>query len=95
MGGMIGLGVSQPFFSGAEHIAQRIDQIAQKTGYLDRLAIGSDFGGLPPGLTTDIKGPEDLLKIADALSERFGFQDKQIKGIMRTNAKEWLRAAIK
>ncbi|NMC51242.1 hypothetical protein GYA54_00740 [Candidatus Kuenenbacteria bacterium] len=95
MGGMIGLGVSQPFFSGAEHIARRIDQVAQKTGQPNRLAIGSDFGGLPPGLTTDIKGPEDLVKIADALSERFGFQDEQIKGIMRTNAKEWLKAAIK
>jgi microsomal dipeptidase-like Zn-dependent dipeptidase len=95
MGGIIGLGVSQPFFSSSKHVAERINEIAQTTGQIDRLAIGSDFGGLPPGLTTDIKGPKDLVKIANTLSEQFGFQDGQIKQVMRTNAKEWLKVAIK
>jgi len=94
MGGIIGLGVSQPFFSGSRHVAERINEIAQTTGHIDRLAIGSDFGGLPPGLTTDIKGPEDLVKIADVLSEQFGLSDEQIKKVMWDNAKEWLSQAI-
>ncbi|HOZ36796.1 MAG TPA: membrane dipeptidase [bacterium] len=94
MGGIIGLCVSQPFFSGADHIAKRINQIAQRTGRIDRLAIGSDFGGLPPGLVTDIKGPEDLVKIADVLSGQFGFKDAEIEQVMRRSAKEWLETAI-
>lgn len=95
MGGIVGLGVTEPFFRSAKHVAERIDSSAQTTGRIDRLAIGTDFGGVPPDFMHDIKSPEDFKKLADILSADFGMSDVQINQILRTNAKDWLKGVIK
>lgn len=94
MGGIIGLGISRPFFDNTKKLAERIDSILQSENAIDQIAIGSDFGGLPPEVLNDIKTPADFKKIADLLSENYGISDDHIKKILRTNAKTWISKRV-
>lgn len=70
-------------------VIEAIDYVAQLTGRIDHVAIGSDMDGgfglaeSPAG----IDSAADLLKIADALSN-FGYSDEQITAVLYGN---WLR----
>lgn len=94
MGGIIGLGVSKPFFENTRKVAERIDSIAQLDDGIDRVAIGTDFGGVAPEWLNEIKKPEDFHILADALSHDFGMSDEAINKVMRANAKNWIKNAI-
>jgi microsomal dipeptidase-like Zn-dependent dipeptidase len=94
MGGIIGLGVTKPFFSSTRKVAERIDATAQITGGIDSIAIGTDFGGIPPEFLNEIKNPDDFSKLADILSAEFNLNDEQIKKVLRTNARDWIQKAI-
>lgn len=93
-GGIIGLGVSEPFFSSTQKVAERIDAISQQEGGIDHLAIGTDFGGVPPEFLKEIKNPEDFKILADILASDFKMNEGDINKVLRSNAKEWLRSAI-
>jgi len=93
-GGIMGLGVSRPFFSGIESLTERINKLAKLKNGIDRVAIGADFGGVPPEWLTEIRSPEDFKKIADLLSEEFNMDSKQINKVLRSNAKNWIKKAI-
>jgi len=95
MGGIVGLGVTKPFFSSTRAIAERIDATSQTKGGVEGLAIGTDFGGVPPSFLNEIKGPDDLKKLADILAADFKMDEADINKILRTNAKDWLSGAIK
>ena len=95
IGGIVGLGVSEPFFDGAKAVAKRISEVAQLDRGIDRVAIGTDFGGLPPGYLHDIRTPDDFNRIADVLSADFGMDDDSIRKVLRKNAKDWIRLAIR
>ena len=95
MGGMIGLGVSEPFYSSARKVAERINETAQLDHGIEQIAIGTDFGGVPPEFLNDIKSPDDFKKLADILSADFGMSDEQVNKILRSNAPEWIKEAIK
>lgn len=94
MGGIIGLGVTKPFFNNTKKVAERINNIIQIEGGLDRVAIGTDFGGVTPYMINDIKSPEDMKILADMLSESFGLRDEEVNKILRINAKNWIKNAI-
>lgn len=87
LGGVIGLGVSRPFFQSVDAMVDRIDQICQ----LDpergpkSLVIGSDFGGVAPEWLIGISSPADFARIGDGLSSRFGYDDEKISDILRRN----------
>lgn len=93
-GGIIGLGVTVPFFSSTKKVAERIDTITQEQGSVENIAIGTDFGGVPPAFMHDIKNPEDFKKFANILSSQFGMSDDDIDKVLRANAQEWIKKAI-
>ena len=95
MGGIVGLGVTKPFFSSAEEIAQRINETAQLDGGIDALGIGTDFGGVPNVFLNEIRSPKDMKILADILSESFGMSDTDIDKVLRKNAQDWIGRAIK
>ena len=94
IGGIIGLGVTQPFFSSTRGVAQRINDVAQLEGGIDHIAIGTDFGGVPPVFMNEIRNPDDFKILADLLAGDFGMNDRDIDKVLRSNVKEWLQKAI-
>jgi microsomal dipeptidase-like Zn-dependent dipeptidase len=94
LGGIIGLGVTRPFFGSITAMAERIDQTCQLENGINHLAIGSDFGGVWNDLTFGIKSIDDLSKLADTLSVRFGMSDEDIRKVLRTNARHWVQKAL-
>ena len=94
MGGMIGLGVSKPFFENTRKVAERIDSIAQFDRGIDSLAIGTDFGGVAPEWLNEIRNAEDFHILGEILSHDFKMKDDDINKIIRTNAKNWIKKAI-
>lgn len=93
-GGIVGLAVSQPFFTNTRKLAERMYDISQIEGGINRIAIGSDFGGVNPEWTTEIKSVKDFKVLAGMLSEDFNIPDQDIEKIIRLNAKEWISQAI-
>lgn len=91
LGGIIGLGVSRPFFQNIGQIAERIDQICQMDKGPQSLGLGSDFGGVSPAWSIGINSSEDVAKIGDVLADKFGYPDSQIKNILRNNIHNWAR----
>ena len=94
IGGIIGLGVTKPFFSSTRKIAERINDIAQLENGIDRIAIGTDFGGIPPVFLNEIHNPDDFKLLADLLSHDFNLSDEKVNKILRKNAREWIQKAI-
>jgi len=94
IGGIVGLGVSEPFFDGAESVAKRIFETAQLDRGIDRVAIGTDFGGLSPDYLHDVRNPDDFNRISDILSERFGVDDDSIRKVLRKNVRDWIGSAM-
>jgi len=94
MGGIIGLGVTKPFFDNTRKVAERIDSIAQLDRGIDHLAIGTDFGGVAPEWLNEIKSAKDFHILGEILSRNFGMRDEDIKKIIRSNAKNWIKNAI-
>lgn len=94
IGGIVGLGISKPFFANTRYVAERIDAITQIDNGINRIAIGSDFGGVPNDLLNEIKSPEDLKKLADILSREFNLNDEDINKVIRKNARNWIQRAI-
>lgn len=92
LGGIIGLGISRPFFQSTNDIVGRIDQICHLDNGPHALGLGTDFGGVAPEWleATGIRKVEDLTKIADSLSEQFGYDDAVIRNILRENVKKWI-----
>lgn len=89
-GGIIGLGVSRPFFSNIEQLVDSIDNICQKENGPKSLGLGTDFGGVSPTmLLNEIKSVKDLAIIGERLATRFGYHDAQIKAILNKNVSEW------
>lgn len=93
-GGMIGLGVTQPFFGSIEGIADRINDTAQLDNGINSLGIGSDFGGVWKELMIGIESIDDLSKLADKLSERHSISDDDIDKVLLTNAQDWVERTI-
>ena len=92
LGGIIGLGVSKPFYQNIEQVADAIDRIIQMENGPKSLGLGCDWGGVTPVWTLDgIHGAEDVAKIGDVLSDRFGYEDALIKNILRNNIPEWVK----
>lgn len=94
LGGIIGLGVTRPFFGSIEKIAARIDKICQLENGASSVGLGTDFGGVPSSFLIGINKPEDVAKIGDALSIRFGYTDSTIKNILRQNVNQWVSQVI-
>jgi len=94
MGGMIGLGVSEPFLSSTKKVAERIDKIAQLENGINHVAIGTDFGGVAPEWLNEIKSPRDFGILAEILSRDFGIKDEDINKVIRNNVKHWIKNAI-
>ncbi|MFC1647583.1 membrane dipeptidase [Patescibacteria group bacterium] len=94
MDGIIGLGVTEPFFSGARGIAERIYDIAQLDGGIHRVAIGTDFGGVSPSEMKEIKSIDDFYKLADILADDFNMNDLDIDRVLRANVRKWIQEAI-
>jgi len=93
-GGIIGLGVSQPFFASTRKVAERIDEIAHTTGRIDNIAIGTDFGGVTPQWLNEIKNPADFKILADILGGEFKMSEADIQKVLRSNVKDWIKGAI-
>jgi len=94
MGGIMGLSVTRPFFQGIDKIAERIDQICQVDNGIQRIGLGTDFGGVAPIWEVGIGKPEDVAKLGDVLADRFGYSDAEIKSILRDNVDDWLKHTL-
>lgn len=94
MRGIIGLAVTEPFFSGVSKIAARINDIAQLDGGIHSIAIGTDFGGVPPSDLKEIKSIDDFRILADHLSHDFNMNDTDIDGVLRANVRKWIQEVI-
>lgn len=94
MGGIVGLGVTRPFFQSVLHIAERIDSICQIDNGPRRVGIGSDFGGVPLHWGIGIRNPADMIRLGDVLSHQFGFDDIAIKNILQKNIPDWTKKAL-
>ncbi len=93
MGGIIGLGVTRPFYQNIEHMAEAIDRICQIENGPQSLGIGSDFGGVSPMLEFGIGRPEDTMKLADVLATKYNCPDALIRGILRQNVRNWVEGS--
>lgn len=91
LGGIIGLGISRPFFPSIEKIVERIDKLCQIDNGPILLGLGTDFGGVPPTWDIGIGSPEDIVKIADSLSDKYGYSDSLIQNILRKNISNWVK----
>ena len=92
MGGIIGLGVSRPFFGSIDHLIETIDSVCQRKNGPQSLGLGTDFGGVSPALMVDgIRSVEDLNKIGEILAIRFGYPDSQIQAILKDNVTNWAK----
>jgi len=94
MGSIIGIGVTKPFFDNTRKVAERINDTAQLDGGIDKIAIGTDFGGIEAEWINEIKSAEDFTILADMLSKDFNMDDESIRKVLRTNVKEWIKKAI-
>lgn len=95
MGGIVGLGVTQPFFANTLKLAERIDKIAQINGSVKSIAIGSDFGGVSPAMLNEIKSVKDIpVILADVLSVTFNMSDEDIDDVIKNNARNWIKNAL-
>ena len=90
MGGIIGLGVTRPFFQSLDHISERVKAILQLENGPESLAIGSDLGGVPPFMELGVGKPGDMVRLADVLSDNLNLPDAMIKNIIQDNAHNWL-----
>lgn len=91
LGGIIGLGISRPFSPSIEKIVERIDKICQIDNGPISLELGTDFGGVPPTLEIGIGRPGNVVKIADLLSDKYGYRDSLIQNILRKNISNWVK----
>ncbi|MFH1253568.1 MAG: membrane dipeptidase [Candidatus Uhrbacteria bacterium] len=96
LGGIIGLGVTRPFFQSPDHLAATIDRLSQLERGPESLAIGSDFGGVPPAFSIGLMNPTEVSVIlGDLLAQRFGAgSEAKIQAVLRTNAREWLKKSL-
>lgn len=89
-GGIIGLGVSRPFFQSLDHMAERVDSICQQDNGPSSLGLGTDFGGVAPMLLLDgVSNAGDLVKIGEVLAQRFGYDEAKVQDILRNNVRNW------
>jgi microsomal dipeptidase-like Zn-dependent dipeptidase len=95
MGSIIGLGVTKPFFASTRKVAERINEACQIEGGVEKIAVGSDFGGVPPQFLNEIKSVKDFDILAEELSVNFGLSDDHINKILRTNIKDWLKGSLR
>ena len=94
LGGIIGLGVTRPFFQNIEQLVTRIETICQVENGPQALGLGTDFGGVPPAWEWGIGEPAQTEQIAALLSTRCGYSDEIITQILRTNVTQWVTAAL-
>ncbi|MDD5438040.1 MAG: membrane dipeptidase [Patescibacteria group bacterium] len=95
LGGIVGLGVSRPFFQNQDQLAETIDRLAQFPHGIDSLAIGADFGGVPPSFLIGMKNPKEVCsRLGDLLAGRFHFSDEHIRKVLAENAKTWIRTNL-
>lgn len=91
MKGIVGLGVTRPFYQTIDQLAERVDAITQLENGPQALGIGTDFGGVPKSLEIGIGNPSDVLELGNLLSSRFGIPDAIVKNIIRHNAHEFAK----
>ncbi len=95
LGGIIGLGVTKPFFRSANELAQRIDQLTQLENGIDTIAIGTDFGGIWRSmLLEEIPNLASLENLGAILSEQCNLDDETIRKVLTRNATEWAKRAL-
>lgn len=96
LGGIIGFGVTYPFFKSAKGIAQRIYDTCQLENGINSIAIGTDFGGVPNVLLMDeMRNKRDVARvISDMLSTKFNLSDEQVNSILRNNVTEWAKRSL-
>ncbi len=92
-GGLIGIGVSFPFFAATQAVAERIDDLLQASGQLQSIAIGADFGGVPPSwLLPGLQTPAQVaMTLGDQLAGRFGLSDENVDALLRKNIPHYLQ----
>lgn len=94
-GGIVGLTPARPFVRSLEVFADRIDALCQSSGDCGHIALGTDFGGLWPGMfLPEVKSVKDFGRIAEILVARNGFHEAQVDRVLRTNATNWMRHAL-
>ncbi len=89
-GGIVGLGVTRPFYGDKNLLSARIYKILQLENGPSSIGLGTDFGGIQPGWEGDFASVRDLSKLAETLSERFGLPDEIISRIMCSNVTDWV-----
>jgi len=90
LGGIIGLGVTRPFYQNIEQMAEAIDRICQIEKGPQSLGLGSDFGGVAPSLEIGVANPAEVARLADVLAAKFNYPDALIKNILRNNIHHWV-----
>jgi microsomal dipeptidase-like Zn-dependent dipeptidase len=93
LGGIIGLGVTRPFFQTPKHVAETFDRLAQLEGGPQSLALGTDFGGVSPALGIGMMTPTEVAAcLGDLMTKQFGAGgEASVRGILRENARVWLQ----
>ena len=95
LGGIIGIGISKPFFDSTQAVAERIDKICQLENGVQSVALGSDLGGIFDEQSCGISSVGDLNRLADALAGQFHLPEETITRILRHNVRDWLQRTIK
>lgn len=93
LGGIIGLGVTRPFFQKPEHVAETFDRLSQLEHSPESLALGTDFGGVSPALGIGMMTPTEVAaRLGDLLAKRFGAgSEASVRAILRENVRTWLQ----
>ena len=93
--GIVGLGVSRPFFTSAEQLAETIDRLSQFQNGILSLAIGADFGGVSPSFLIGMNTPAEVVdKLGDLLVGRFKFNETGAQAILAENARVWIQSNL-
>jgi len=96
LGGIVGLGITRPFFKSTDQMAETVDRLAQFPKGLSSLAIGADFGGVSPAFMIGMATPNEVsAKLGDLLAGRFKFPEADIRAVLAKNAKDWIKTGLK
>ncbi|MFA6099998.1 MAG: membrane dipeptidase [Patescibacteria group bacterium] len=96
LGGIVGLGITRPFFTSIDQMTETLDRLAQFPNGLSSLAIGADFGGVSSAFMIGMATPNEVCaKLGDLLASRFKFSEADIQAILAKNAKNWVKTSLK
>ncbi len=94
MGGIVGLGVTKPFFKSLNDVIIRFNHVVHLGEGAHHVALGTDFGGVDIEDQLGINCPSDVAHLMEMLHKRCYLPESVLHDISRNNVRHWLAKPI-